>query len=217
MADDAIQQAERHTESVTSVRERNRERKRLQRARARAPIVYERDDWQLFLDPATLPQKAGCQPHQLPALVLKELVDNALDEGADVTLNHDGTHWIISDDGRGIEPDQVATLFAVNRPLRSSKLKRLPTRGMLGNGLRVVMAWARTLIVETRGQRLTLAVDDATGRTTIEQRETIERTHGVTVFVPVAHKRAEAAGQLRSRFGTVTSAYSLLRSGIPSR
>jgi hypothetical protein len=184
--DTAIHQDNPASESVTSVRERNRERKRLQRARARAPILYERDDWRLFLDPETLPQKAGCQPEQLAALVLKELVDNALDEGARATLNHDGTHWIVSDDGPGIDPDQVAMLFAVNRPLRSSKLKRLPTRGMLGNGLRVVMAWARRLAVETRGQRLTLAVDDATGRTTITHRERIDRAPGLTVFVRVA-------------------------------
>jgi hypothetical protein len=49
----------------------------------------ERDDWQLFLDPQTLPQKAGCQPDELSALVLKELVDNALDTGANVALIKD--------------------------------------------------------------------------------------------------------------------------------
>jgi hypothetical protein len=87
---------------VTSVRERNRERKRLQRERQQ-PIVYERDDWHLFLDRETLSQKAGCQPNELPALVLKELVDNALDAGANVTLNHDGKHWIVADDGPGID------------------------------------------------------------------------------------------------------------------
>jgi hypothetical protein len=182
-ADIAIHQADRRSESVTPVRERNRERKRLQRQR-QSPIVYERDDWQLFIDPATLPQKAGCQPDDLPALVLKELVDNALDAGARVTLDHDGAQWIVSDDGPGIGPQQVPELFAVNRPLRSSKLKRLPTRGMLGNGLRVVMAWARELTVETRGVRLTLALDDATGHTTVKRCERIAETPGLTVIVP---------------------------------
>jgi hypothetical protein len=183
MTDDEIQQADPPAESVTSDRARNRERKRLQRARTQ-PIVYERDDWQLFLDTATLPQKAGCQPGELPALVLKELIDNALDESAHATLDYDGAQWIVSDDGRGVDPDQAATLFAVNRPLRSSKLKRLPTRGMLGNGLRVVMAWARELTIETRGQRMTLAVDDATGRTTITRRAPIPEVPGLTVIVP---------------------------------
>jgi hypothetical protein len=175
-------------QSVTSVRERNKERKRLQRARAQAELIYERDDWQLFLDPATLPQKAGCQPDELAALVLKELVDNALDAANEVTLTQsdDGIHWVVRDDGPGIDPDQVPALFAVNRPLRSSKLKRLPTRGMLGNGLRVVTAWARALTIETRGQRLTLTVDATTGHTTVTRREPVPKQPGLTVYVPVA-------------------------------
>ena len=97
-----------------------------------------RDDWQLFLDIATLPQKAGVQPRDLPTLVLKELVDNALDAGAsDVTLSKvwrgSVLEYVITDDGPGIAPAIVPTLFSVNRPLLSSKLRRLPLRGMLGN------------------------------------------------------------------------------------
>jgi hypothetical protein len=173
-------------ESVTSVRERNRERKRLQRERERppaAPIVYSTEDWQLFLNPDTLPQKAGCYADELPALVLKELVDNALDEGSEVTVTLEGGRWIVRDNGPGLDPNQVPLLFAVNRPLRSSKLKRLPTRGMLGNGLRVVMAWARDVVVETRGVRLTLKVDAATGHTTVVQREDVPHKPGLTVIL----------------------------------
>jgi hypothetical protein len=183
----AIQQAQSSPRSVTSDRERNRERKRLQRERRRE-IIYEQDDWRLFLDPATLPQKAGCQPDELAALVLKELVDNALDAGAKVTLTRDGKLWVVRDDGPGMAPDQVPDLFAVNRPLRSSKLKRLPTRGMLGNGLRVVMAWAGTLTVETRGARLTLKVDPVTGHSTVINRAEIRDTRGLTVILPASDK-----------------------------
>ena len=48
------QQAESRTSSVTSAAERMRK----QRARDRE-LLYSRDDWQLFLDLVTLPQKAG--------------------------------------------------------------------------------------------------------------------------------------------------------------
>jgi C4-dicarboxylate-specific signal transduction histidine kinase len=138
------------------------ERKRRQRKRE---LVYERDDWQLFLDPATLPQKAGCYPHQLNQIVFKELVDNALDGGANASLVNIDDEWIVHDDGPGINPANVPKLFSVNRPLLSSKLMRLPLRGMLGNGLRVVMgavfSSGGSLTVETRGRGLQLAVDAA--------------------------------------------------------
>jgi hypothetical protein len=176
---------------VTSVRERNRDRKRRQRQRERAapaPIVYSTEDWQLFLNPDTLPQKAACFASELPALVLKELADNALDEGSDVKITLRNGKWLVSDNGPGLDPERVAELFAVNRPLRSSKLKRLPTRGMLGNGLRVVMAWARDVTVETRGARLTLRVDEATGHTRVLQRESVSLLPGLTVVLPASRK-----------------------------
>jgi hypothetical protein len=90
--------------------------------------------------------------------VLKELVDNALDTGATVTLERcpgGAFGYIIRDDGPGI--------FAVNRPLLSSKLKRLPLRGMLGNGLRVVMGAVAALgghiSIASREHCLTLGID----------------------------------------------------------
>ena len=112
-------------------------------------------------DPRTLPQKAGCEPRQLGRIVAKELVDNALDAGADgVRVDGDLTRIVVRDNGPGIAPDKIATLFSVNRPLLSSKLKRLPTRGMLGNGLRVVMgavvAFDGKLTVTSRRQRYEL-------------------------------------------------------------
>src|SRR6266567_800369 len=173
------------------------ERKRRQRERIRSEVLlYSRDDWQLFLDPATLPQKAGVQPGDLPALVLKELVDNALDAGAsDVTLSKvrrgSVLEYVIADDGPGIAPAIVSKLFSVNRALLSSKLRRLPLRGMLGNGLRVVAgavaASQGSLVVETRGHRLVLHIDDATGLTTIEADESIPLIPGTIVRVALGN------------------------------
>jgi hypothetical protein len=158
------------------------ERKRRQRKR---DLFYSRDDWQLFLDPATLPQKAGCAPIYLYMIVLKELIDNALDTGADVSLEYANGQWVICDEGPGINPATVPKLFSVNRSLLSSKLKRLPSRGMLGNGLRVVMGAVAvsggTLIVETRGHRLRLATDSATGATLVIADEEIPRKSGTTI------------------------------------
>ena len=102
-----VQQGESTLRNVTPLSAA--ERKRRQRERARPePLLYSRDDWQLFLDIATLPQKAGVQPRDLPSLVLKELTDNALDAGAsDVTLSmvRRGSvlEYVITDDGPGLD------------------------------------------------------------------------------------------------------------------
>ena len=160
-------------------------------ASATAPLMYERDDWQLFVRPETLPQKAGCEPSQIGRVVLKELVDNALDAGSvDVSLKWDGGGYTIMDDGPGIDPAEVARLYAVNRPLFSSKLKRLPLRGMLGNGLRVVMgavaAYKGSIVVMTRGRRLGLAVDPVTGKTEVTSDEAVAMDKGTVVEISLS-------------------------------
>jgi hypothetical protein len=134
--------------------------------------MFERADWRLFIDPLALPQKAGCSPDQIGRVILKELVDNALDAGGDpgkVLVVGTEFQCYVIDNGPGIDPDEVPRLFAVNRPLLSSKLKRLPTRGMLGNGLRVVMgavaAFGGKIVVTTRGVSLELEVDTVSGET----------------------------------------------------
>ena len=116
------QQAEPPARAVTSASRRPgtpaAERKRRQRQREREQtLIYETEDWRLFTDLATLPQKAGCQPEDLRKVVLKELVDNALDAGAAVSLDHADGAWIVTDDGPGLDPAEVPRLFAVDRPL----------------------------------------------------------------------------------------------------
>jgi hypothetical protein len=191
-----IQQGEPTPRNVTPLSVAERKRRQRERARS-AALLYSREDWQLFLEIATLPQKAGVQPHDLPTLVLKELVDNALDAGAsDVSLSKvwrgSTLEYVIADDGPGLEPSIVSTLFSVNRPLLSSKLRRLPLRGMLGNGLRVVAgavaASEGSLVVETRGHRLVLRIDDITGRTTIVTDEPVSPTPGAVVRVALGNQ-----------------------------
>lgn len=123
--------------------------------------MFERDDWMLFRNLATLGQKAGVAQQYLLRLVLKELADNAMDAGAEVEAYeaNDGS-YVIEDNGPGLpirDAQDVARLFSIKRPLTSSKLLRLPSRGALGNGLRVVvgavLASRGSLVVETRGVR----------------------------------------------------------------
>ena len=104
-------------------------------------LKFERADWTSFPHRRGAQQKAGVPADKLRRLVLKELTDNALDTGANVHVGElpDGGYFV-EDDGPGIDgtPEEIARLFSIARPMVSTKLLRLPTRGALGNGLRVV-------------------------------------------------------------------------------
>jgi hypothetical protein len=104
--------------------------------------MFERQDWTLFRELSKLGQKAGVPLQTLPKLVLKELVDNALDvaglDGFEAGKLIPSNGFFVQDRGPGFDGDDatIAALFSINRPLASTKLLRLPTRGALG--LRVV-------------------------------------------------------------------------------
>lgn len=137
--------------------------------------ILQREDWTLFRNLNTLGQRAGVTQDVIPRLVVKELVDNALDAGCSCQFGttKDGGIYV-DDDGGGLPGDdvQIAALFSVARPLASSKLLRVPTRGALGNGLRVVagavLASGGQLTVKTRGRALRLRPRDSDGGTDVE-------------------------------------------------
>src|SRR5258708_12702156 len=103
--------------------------------------VFQREDWSLFRTIDGLQQRAGVSKDLLPRLVLKELADNGLDNGAKVIVRPlpDQGGYVVEDDGTGIDgaPEDIARLFSISRPMVSSKLLRLAMPGALGNGLRV--------------------------------------------------------------------------------
>ena len=147
----------------------NQNSARLDPAPTSAEFQFERPDWVLFRSIGTLSQKAGVPTNLLRRLVLKEIVDNALDAGGKATIEADGDTYVIEDDGPGLDgsPDDIARMFSINRPMVSSKLWRLPKRGALGNGLRVVagavLASGGELVVTTRGMEHVLTpMDDGT-------------------------------------------------------
>jgi hypothetical protein len=123
-------------------------------------LKFERADWTSFRTIEGLQQKAGVDQSKLRRLVLKELTDNALDTGTSVSVGEISGGYFVTDKGPGIDPGEVARLFSINRPLVSTKLLRLPTRGALGNGLRVVagavLASAGFLTLTSRNRRFEL-------------------------------------------------------------
>lgn len=148
--------------------------------------MFVREDWMLFRSLATLGQKAGVAEKRLPSLALKELADNALDAGANCTVDQiTSCSYRITDNGPGIPGTdaEVAALFSIKRPLTSSKLLRLPTRGALGNGLRVVaglvLASEGSLTITTNGRTLRL-MPQGDGTTKFEHVRT--STHKGTII-----------------------------------
>jgi hypothetical protein len=120
--------------------------------------------------------------------VLKELADNALDAGGRVTLEPGDDDYTVTDDGPGIAgaPSDIARLFSINRPMVSTKLLRLPSRGALGNGLRViagaVIASEGSLIVTTRNRRIELR-PERDGTTTVAGVEAVDFPTGTKVEI----------------------------------
>ena len=68
-----------------------------------------------ILDPETIDKIAAGEVVERPASVVKELVENAIDAGATsitVEIKDGGTTFLrITDNGSGIEKDQVRTAF----------------------------------------------------------------------------------------------------------
>ncbi len=150
-------------------------------------LNFERGDWSLFRTLEGLQQRAGVPKSLLRRLIVKEAVDNGLDSGGSVkieTLPNNG--YAIVDDGPGIDPDAVPRLFSISRPMMSTKLLRLPTRGALGNGLRVVtgtiLASGGSLVVTTRNRRIELR-PERDGTTTVLSTKKVDFPVGTRVEI----------------------------------
>jgi hypothetical protein len=152
------------------------------------PPIFEREDWSLFRTIEGLQQRAGVPKRKLPRLVLKEIADNGLDSGAEVKIKLENGGYVIEDDGKGIDgaPEDIARLFSINRPMVSTKLLRLPTRGALGNGLRVVagsvLVSGGSLVITTRNRRIGLR-PERDGTTTVVSVEETEFPVGTGVEI----------------------------------
>jgi hypothetical protein len=152
-------------------------------------LKFEREDWTSFRTVEGLQQKAGVNRDKLRRLVLKEITDNALDAGAKVNVGKlSGGGYFIEDNGAGIDgsPQEIARLFSIARPMISSKLLRLPTRGALGNGLRVVagavLASDGSLVVITRNRRMQLRPEHD-GNTTVMQTKAVKFPTGTRIEI----------------------------------
>jgi hypothetical protein len=159
---------------------------------------FTRSDWSLYI--SNLPQRAGVPFAHIRALVLKELVDNALDEmdrlgepGA-VTLTQEDDHtFTVTDQGRGFDdsPEELAHRFSIAKEMVSSKQWRKPTRGCVGNGLRVivgaVVSGGGQIIVMTRSQEVTLR-PRLDGTTAVDNVVPVDWPIGASITIDIDRK-----------------------------
>jgi hypothetical protein len=153
-------------------------------------LKFEREDWVLFRSLDGLTQKAGTSRDKLTRLVMKELADNGLDAGAEVEVGKLPTKrgYYVDDNGPSIDgtPESIAYLFSIRRHMVSTKLLRLPTRGAVGNGLRVVagavLASGGSLTVVTRNKRIELR-PEREGHTTVVSVKSVKRPVGTRIEI----------------------------------
>jgi hypothetical protein len=156
---------------------------------------FVRADWSIYI--ANLPQRAGVPKHQIGQLVLKELVDNALDEmdrvgrPGEVTLEQrDNNVFTVTDRGRGFDdtPEELAHRFSIAKPMTSSKQWRRPSRGCVGNGLRVIVGSIVTgggrITVKTRNREMGLR-PRLDGTTAIDRIGSIDWPVGTAITVEI--------------------------------
>jgi hypothetical protein len=131
-----------------------------------------------------LENQTGHDVSEWPLVVLKELVDNALDacEEAEIapvvsiTVSHNCI--VIEDNGPGIPAKTLEALLDYNKRVSSREAYVSPTRGAQGNALKTILAMGYVLD-EPRGE-------DAIGKTVVE-------AHGVAhhIAFTVDHIRQE--------------------------
>jgi len=94
--------------------------------------------------------QTGRAPHEWPAVVLKELMDNALDacEAAkvapvidvNVDCDEERTTTSVADNGPGIAPDVLERILDFATRTSSTEHYVSPTRGAQGNALKTILA-----------------------------------------------------------------------------
>ena len=172
-----------------------------------------------FLELRALQAQTGQHVDAFGDVVVKELLDNALDVAEtasrepviEIATRTDDyreiTFVTVSDNGAGITPATVADLCDFNMLVSDKARYRGPTRGAQGNALKTLLGIpfalgvAEPVVIESAGVRHELRVTvDRVGDVVVTHETTAsDRTVGTSVIVPLpADTRSRSPGGGRS-------------------
>jgi hypothetical protein len=156
-----------------------------------------------FLEARALVSQTGQPESQFGGVVVKELLDNALDAcetaavppeiTVTVEAGADIRRVTVADNGNGIPPETVAAILDYSTLTSDKALYRSPCRGAQGNALKTIigipyaLGIADPVVVEARGVRhvITVGLDPAGNVTVRHDREQSPRTTGTACTVPL--------------------------------
>ena len=182
------------------------------------------------LPPEVAARIAAGEVVERPASVVRELLDNAIDAGARrirVAVEEGGLRAItVSDDGRGIAPDQIEIAFerhATSKIAESGDLRRVATLGFRGEALGAIAA-AAEVDITTRAEGEPVGVAALLADRAVARRAARAAPVGTTItvrelFAKAPARRAflgTAAGEGR-QIATLVSHYALAYPAIAFR
>ncbi len=151
-----------------------------------------------YFEPDELTLATGVSRSRFPEAILKELVDNALDEAEKTgspVVEITGSPLTVKDNGPGVDLNELLSKVLDFNVRASSKLAwKRPTRGYLGNALKTIFGMVHVLapdkpvVFESRGQRVAVTIRPlSTGEIRINPvLETVPERPGFTATVPVS-------------------------------
>jgi len=166
-------------------------------------VVFDTSRAAEFLERRALQAQTGRLADQFGEVVLKELVDNALDAAESakvapeieitVSVRGDLQFVTVADNGSGMPPDVVERILDFNILVSDKAAYRSPTRGLQGNAFKTIVGIPHALgvtepvVIEAHGVRHEIAASIDPGGNVVIRHERLPspRTVGTAVTVPL--------------------------------